>query len=93
MVVIRLSRQGYKNRPFYRIVVTDKRNPRDSKSLEVLGTFDPLKKTDAVSFKRERITHWLGKGARPSDTVRKLLKKGGLLGAAPAAPAAAAAKA
>ena len=81
MVVIRLSRHGYKNRPFYRIVVTDKRNPRDSKSLEILGTYDPLKKADAVSFKKERIEHWLGKGARPSETVRRLFKQGGLLGA------------
>ena len=74
MVIIRLSRAGAKKHPFYRIVVTDKRYPRDGRHLENIGTFDPAKDGMFV-VKRDRLDYWTGKGARPSPTVTRLLKK------------------
>jgi small subunit ribosomal protein S16 len=74
MVTIRLSRAGAKKRPFYRIVVTDARSARDGRFLENIGTFDPAK--DGVfAVKQDRLTYWTGKGARPSETLTRLLKK------------------
>ncbi len=73
MVTIRLSRAGAKKRPFYRIVVTDARNPRDGHFLENIGTFDPAK--DGVFVvDQARLTYWTSKGARPSETVSRLIK-------------------
>lgn len=76
MVTIRLSRAGTKKRPFYRLVVTDARSPRGGRFLENIGTFDPAQKDDAKSFTvdRDRLNYWTGKGAKPSDTVSRLLK-------------------
>ncbi len=74
-VRIRLTRQGAKKKPFYRIVVTDSESPRDGKLLEVVGTYDPKSNPPAVSIKKDRVSYWLGTGALPSDTVRQLIKK------------------
>jgi small subunit ribosomal protein S16 len=73
-VRIRLKRFGTKRRPFYRIVVTDSRNPRDGRTLEEVGFYHPIEIADKqLSIKEDRIREWLAKGAQPSNTVRKLL--------------------
>ncbi|HQU27572.1 MAG: 30S ribosomal protein S16 [Nitrospira sp.] len=77
-VHLRLTRMGRHKRPFYRVVATDSRMPRDGRFLEVIGTYDPLKATDKASFKEDRVLDWLKKGAQPTDTVRSLLKKTGV---------------
>ena len=74
-VSIRLRREGAKNRPYYRVVVTDSRSPRDGKFIEILGTYDPKQTGQNSSFSVERAVYWISKGARPSDTVRSLIKK------------------
>jgi small subunit ribosomal protein S16 len=74
-VSIRLRREGATNRPYYKVVVADSRSPRDGKFLEFVGTYDPKKPGHNSSLKLERIEHWLGRGAQPSDTVRSLIKK------------------
>ncbi len=77
-VHLRLTRMGRHKRPFYRVVATDSRMPRDGRFLEVIGTYDPLKESDKASFKEDRVLDWLKKGAQPSDTVRSLLRKTGI---------------
>lgn len=73
-VRIRLKRFGTKHRPYYRIVVTDSRSPRDGRTLEEVGFYHPIEIAEKqLSVREDRIREWLGKGARPSDTVRKLL--------------------
>jgi small subunit ribosomal protein S16 len=74
-VSIRLRREGSKNRPYYRIVVADSRSPRDGKFVEIIGTYDPKQTGQNSSFSVERAEYWISKGARPSDTVRSLIKK------------------
>ena len=75
-VSIRLSRTGRHKRPFYRIVVADRRKPRDGKFLEVIGVYDPLSKEGkVVNFKRDRAEAWLAKGARLSPTVKELIRR------------------
>jgi len=74
-VKIRLTRQGGKKKPFYRIVVADSEAPRDGSFLEVVGTYDPMTEPAKVDLKGERVEYWLGKGAVPTDTVKQLLKK------------------
>ncbi len=74
-VSIRLRREGAKNRPYYKVVVADSRSPRDGKFLEILGTYDPKKTDHDSTLKLDRIDHWIGRGAQPSDTVRSLIKK------------------
>lgn len=74
MVTIRLSRSGTKKRPFYRVVVTDARSPRGGRFLENIGTFDPAK-DGSFTVDRDRLTYWTSKGARPSETVSRLIKK------------------
>lgn len=74
-VRIRLSRLGRIKKPFYRIVVSNSESPRDGKFLEVIGTYDPLKKPAEVKVKQEKLQEWLAKGALPTDTVRSLLAK------------------
>ena len=74
-VSIRLRREGSKNRPYYRVVVTDSRSPRDGKFIEIIGTYDPKLTGQNSSFSVERAEYWMSKGARPSDTVRSLIKK------------------
>jgi small subunit ribosomal protein S16 len=74
-VSIRLRREGAKNRPYYRIVVADSRSPRDGKFIEIIGTYDPKQTGQNSSFNVERAEYWISKGAKPSDTVRSLIKR------------------
>lgn len=74
MLAIRLARIGKKKRPFYRVVVMDKRKPRNGRTVEVVGTYDPLKKPAEIKLDAERVKFWLGRGAQPSDTVRSFLR-------------------
>ena len=77
---IRLKRMGAKGRPFYRIDVFDGHAARDGKSLETVGTYDPLaeREQDKVVLKRGRVIHWIDRGARPTETVASILKKNGI---------------
>ena len=75
-VVLRMTRRGAKKKPFYRIVAADSRSPRDGKFLEMLGTYDPLKSENNIKIDAEKVTSWINKGAKPSETVASLLKKG-----------------
>ena len=78
---IRLSRGGAKKRPYYRIVVTDSRNPRDGRFIERVGTYNPMLAKDdenRVNLKEDRIKHWMGLGALPSDRVARFLGAAGL---------------
>ena len=77
-VKIRLSRQGRKKAPFYRLVVADERSPRDGKFIELIGTYNPMTDPAAVTINEERALYWLKQGALPSDTARGLLKKQGI---------------
>ena len=79
MVKIRLRRMGMKKAPFYRLVVTDSRNPRDGRAIEEIGYFNPVSEPAELKINEERAKYWLGNGAQPTDTVRGLLKKGGVL--------------
>lgn len=74
MLAIRLSRYGKKKQPSYRVVVIDSRRPRDGRFVEVVGTYNPLKKPAEIKLKVERIQYWIGCGAQPSDTVRSFLR-------------------
>jgi small subunit ribosomal protein S16 len=75
MLAIRLRRTGSTKRPYYRVVVADSREPRDGRFVEVLGHYDPRRDPAVVKIDAERAQYWIGKGARPSDTVRSMLKK------------------
>jgi small subunit ribosomal protein S16 len=77
-VKIRLTRIGKHKRPFYRIVVADSEMPRDGRFIEIIGTFDPLKAKEGVTIKQDRALEWLSKGATPSATVARLLKRAGV---------------
>ncbi|MCU0618863.1 MAG: 30S ribosomal protein S16 [Gemmatimonadaceae bacterium] len=79
MVRIRLRRVGRKKAPQYRIVVADSKSPRDGKFIEIIGTYAPRLAEGAVTINSERANHWLDVGAQPSDTVRSLLRKAGVL--------------
>jgi small subunit ribosomal protein S16 len=74
-VSIRLRRGGAKNRPYYKVVVTDSRSPRDGKFIEIIGTYDPKKPSHNSTINLERAEYWVSKGAQPSDTVRSLIKQ------------------
>ena len=76
---IRLARAGAKKRPFYQVVVADERSRRDGRFIENMGTYDPTKNPAVFKLNVEKITAWLGKGAQPTDTVRQLLKKAGII--------------
>jgi small subunit ribosomal protein S16 len=76
---IRLARAGAKKRPFYQVVVADERSRRDGRFIENMGTYDPTKNPAVVKLNEEKIIAWLGKGAQPTDTVRQILKKAGIL--------------
>jgi len=78
-VKIRLTRFGRKKRPFYRIIVTDSRAPRDGRYLECIGTYNPLSDPAEVSVDHARVSYWLDNGAQPSDTVKSLFKHQGIL--------------
>ncbi|HEY2026286.1 MAG TPA: 30S ribosomal protein S16 [Gemmatimonadaceae bacterium] len=79
MVKIRLRRVGRKKSPMYRIVVADSTSPRDGKFLEIVGQYQPRTGEAAINLNAERVHHWLNVGAQPTDTVRSLLRKAGLL--------------
>ncbi len=74
-VVLRLSRAGTHKAPFYHVVATDSRKPRDGRYLEDVGLYDPTKKPEVLKLNAARIEHWLKAGAKPSQTVAMLLKK------------------
>jgi small subunit ribosomal protein S16 len=79
MVRIRLRRVGRKKTPVYRIVVADSRAPRDGRFIEIIGQYSPRQGENAINLKTERATYWLDVGAQPSDTVRSLLRRAGVL--------------
>jgi small subunit ribosomal protein S16 len=72
---IRMTRVGSKKKPYFRVVVTEARSKRESEFIEAIGTYNPRTKPAKVELNKDRVQHWLGKGARPSDSVRTLLKK------------------
>jgi small subunit ribosomal protein S16 len=74
VLTIRLSRIGKKKKPFYRVVVIERTRPRDGRIVEAVGTYDPLKKPAEIKLNAERVKHWLGVGAQPSDTVRSFIR-------------------
>lgn len=75
MLAIRMRRLGAKRSPFFRVVVIDSHAARDGRSLEVLGHYQPTSQPERFEIKRDRLEHWLLQGARPSDTVRALLRR------------------
>lgn len=75
MLTIRMRRQGTKKRPFYRLVVIESHTSRDGRAIEVLGHYDPAPQPEMLELNRQRLTHWMSHGARPSDTVRTLLER------------------
>jgi small subunit ribosomal protein S16 len=75
MLVIRMRRVGSKKKPYFRVVVTEARAARESSFVENVGTYHPRSKPAKVEINKERVQHWLSKGARPSDSVRTLLNK------------------
>jgi len=79
MVKIRLRRMGAKKSPFYRIVVADSRYPRDGRFIEEIGTYNPLTEPSEVKVDADKVKEWLAKGAQPTDTVKNLFKKNGVL--------------
>ena len=78
-VKIRLARLGAKKRPFYRLVAADSESPRDGKFLEILGFYDPMKDPAEVKVHKEKVNHWLEKGAVVSGSVKAILKKQGIM--------------
>jgi small subunit ribosomal protein S16 len=78
-VKIRLKRMGAKKRPFYRVVVADSRSPRDGRFIEEIGTYNPVAQPADVKIDEVKALDWLSKGAQPSDTVRNLFSKQGLM--------------
>ena len=79
MVKLRLKRMGAKKSPFYRIVVADSRDRRDGREIEVVGNYDPRKNPAVVNIDEEKTLKWLNNGALPSDTVRNILSKQGIM--------------
>jgi small subunit ribosomal protein S16 len=75
MLAIRLRRMGSKKRAYFRVVVTDSRTARDSSFVEVLGHYNPRTKPEKLEINHERLDHWMKMGARPSDSVRTLVKR------------------
>lgn len=78
-VKLRLKRMGSKQKPFYRIVAADARSPRDGRFIETIGTYDPIKGNDVVTIDEEKALKWLNNGAQPTDTVRNILSKNGIM--------------
>ena len=79
MVRIRLRRIGRKKAPVYRIVVADSKSPRDGRFIEAIGSYQPRLAEGGLSVKKDRANHWLDVGAQPTDTVRSLLRRSGVL--------------
>lgn len=88
MLVIRMRRAGSKGRPFFRIVVTESAAAREGRFVEVVGHYNPRTKPEKLTIDRERLAHWIGAGARPSDTVRTLIARMPAVAPAPEAAAA-----
>ncbi|WP_022854282.1 30S ribosomal protein S16 [Thermodesulfatator atlanticus] len=80
-IKIRLMRKGRRNRPFYRVVAAEASAPRDGRFIEILGYYDPLKEPYEFKVDPEKVKKWLKRGAKPTETVRALLKRSGLLNA------------
>lgn len=78
-VKLRLKRMGAKKKPFYRIVAADSRSPRDGRFIEIVGIYNPLVEPAELNIDEEKAIKWLNDGAKPSDTVRDLLSKSGIL--------------
>jgi small subunit ribosomal protein S16 len=87
MLSIRLTRVGTRKKPHYRVVVADSRAWRDGRFVEILGHYDPRREPAVVKIDTDRATYWIGKGARPSETVRSLLKRQSAAPAPAATPA------
>lgn len=79
MVKIRLKRMGMKKKPFYRVVVADERSPRDGRFIEEIGYYDPMTEEATIKIDGEKAKKWIANGAQPTDTVRTLLKKSGII--------------
>ena len=79
MVKIRLRRMGAKKNPYYRIVVADSHFQRDGRFIEEIGYYNPITEPAVIKFDEEKAKHWLSTGAQPTETVRGLLKKSGLI--------------
>ncbi len=75
MVRIRLTRRGAKKKPFYRLVASDQRAPRDGRFIEQLGYYNPMKEPMELKFDLERVDYWVSKGAQPSDTAKRLIER------------------
>ncbi len=78
-VRLRLTRKGKKKEPHYRLVAADSEAPRDGKFLEILGTYNPMNDPAEISIDKQRVSEWLEKGASPSEAVKAILNKEGLL--------------
>lgn len=75
MVKIRLQRAGKKKAPFYHIVVADSKSPRDGKIIEQIGTYNPMTEPSELNLDREKVAEWIKNGAKPTDTVKRLIEK------------------
>ena len=78
-VKLRLTRMGAKKAPVYRVVAADSRAPRDGRFIEVVGTYNPIKDAENITLDEEKVMKWLNCGAKPTDTVKSLLSKEGLI--------------
>jgi ribosomal protein S16 len=78
-VKIRLKRMGAKKKPFYRIIVADSRSPRDGRFIEEIGTYDPLKEPAEIIVDGEKVKSWISNGAQPTESVKALLKRAGVV--------------
>ncbi|MDE5563793.1 MAG: 30S ribosomal protein S16 [Oscillospiraceae bacterium] len=78
-VKIRLRRMGAKKAPFYRVIVADARSPRDGRFIDEIGYYDPTKEPSVVNVDADKAKAWIAKGAQPTDTVKNILKKEGIL--------------
>jgi small subunit ribosomal protein S16 len=78
-VRLRLTRKGAKKRPYYRVVAADSEAPRDGRFLDIIGSYDPMKNPAEIKLDKEKVNHWLKKGATASESVNAILKKEGLL--------------
>jgi small subunit ribosomal protein S16 len=77
LLAIRLTRQGAKKRPFYRVVVAEKQAKRDGRFVEIVGYYNPCRRPVELNLDHERIGYWIARGAQPTDTVRGLIRKSG----------------
>lgn len=79
MVKIRLKRMGAHKKPFYRVVVADARSPRNGRFIEEIGIYDPMKDPKVIEIDKEKANKWLSTGAQPTETVKSLFKKAGII--------------